>query len=627
MNIIIPLGGLGERFKKEEYIQPKPLIRILGKEMITHVISNLNLIDDDIIHIIYSPELDKAGFSDVLNRLGNKINYIKLHKQTEGASETVLVGLNSMNDIMLNRKCLLLDCDTYYSEDIVSMYRNQNTNSIFCFKDSQDKPLFSYIKFGDDFCVTEIREKIKISDYANTGCYCFSNGFKLKEYCQKVINNNIRQNGEYYMSCVIDLMIKDGHKFCANIIDEDHIHCVGTPLQLKLNCINNIKKANKMRICFDLDSTLVTDPIKKGDYSSVLPITKNINFLKYLKDNGHYIIIYTARRMKTHDGNMGKIGKDIMKITFDSLDELNIPYDEIYFGKPYADFYIDDKAINAYSDLEKELGIYNGKVDERSFNQITITNMEVVIKKGNYDKLKGEINWYRNIPNEIGDLFPAFIKEDQNGYMIEKINGITLSFIYLKESLTHELLLNYLNSIERIHNSQQCSQNINIYDNYCNKIKERYENYNYGKFPKSDQVYSKLISYFSDYELNDYGKIGVVHGDPVFSNCIVTKDINFKFIDMRGKIGNTYTIYGDIYYDYGKIYQSLLGYDEILLDKIINIDYKTKMINMFENYIIQKYGKDILIRIKMICNSLLFTLIPLHNNSNCLKYYDLISLP
>ena len=84
-----------------------------------------------------------------------------------------------------------------------------------------------------------------------------------------------------------------------------------------------------------------------NDYTSVEPIQKNINIVKYLKSLGHTIIIYTARRMKTHNGNIGKIISDIGKITLESLDKFNIPYDEIYFGKPFADYYIDDLSLSA----------------------------------------------------------------------------------------------------------------------------------------------------------------------------------------------------------------------------------------------------------------------------------------
>ena len=96
---------------------------------------------------------------------------------------------------------------------------------------------------------------------------------------------------------------------------------------------------------------------------------------------------------------------------------------------------------------------------------------------------------------------------------------------------------------------------------------------------------------------------------------------------MRGKIGEVYTIYGDIFYDYGKIYQSLIGYDEILLDKTVNVDYKNKLIKCFEDFIKTKYDDNTLLKIKMICNSLLFTLIPLHDNEKCDRYYNLINIP
>jgi len=62
--------------------------------------------------------------------------------------------------------------------------------------------------------------------------------------------------------------------------------------------------------------------------------------------------------MKTHAGNVGAVVSDIGSVTLRQLDTFNIPYHEIYFGKPYADFYIDDKAVPALvDDLAKEIGI------------------------------------------------------------------------------------------------------------------------------------------------------------------------------------------------------------------------------------------------------------------------------
>jgi NDP-sugar pyrophosphorylase family protein len=82
MNIIIPLGGLGERFKKEGYIKPKPLINIFGKPMIFHVIDNLNLSISDNLILIYNKELDKYNFDQILRAKYPNIILICQTKQT-----------------------------------------------------------------------------------------------------------------------------------------------------------------------------------------------------------------------------------------------------------------------------------------------------------------------------------------------------------------------------------------------------------------------------------------------------------------------------------------------------------------------------------------------------------------
>ena len=95
---------------------------------------------------------------------------------------------------------------------------------------------------------------------------------------------------------------------------------------------------------------------------------------------------------------------------------------------------------------------------------------------------------------------------------------------------------------------------------------------------------------------------------------------------MRGKINNDLTIYGDILYDYSKIYQSLIGYDEILLNKILPNEYKKNLLNIFVSFINKNIGNEYFDHIKMITNSLLFTLLPLHNNNKCHSFYNLIEL-
>ena len=337
--------------------------------------------------------------------------------------------------------------------------------------------------------------------------------------------------------------------------------------------------------------------------------------------------------MRTFDGNVGKIIKDVGIITLETIDKFEIPYDEIYFGKPYADFYIDDLAINSYEQLDKSIGFYKNFITERNYNSIEIIDNKYIKKTTTIkNSFSGEIYFYKNIPNSIIEFFPYFISNNENNeYIIEKINGTSLSIIFTNQILNEKVFLNLLNLIKKIHSSiidvqMHKNTNINIYSNYSKKIKERYQKFDYSIFKNYDVVYKKIIDFCETYEKKQNGKIGVIHGDPVFSNIIITKNDNFKFIDMKGKCGDTETIIGDIFYDYAKIYQSLIGYDEILLNEIVSNKYRTQMLNVFNNFVISEYGNNCLYNIKMITNSLLFSLIPLHNDEKINSYYNLIKI-
>lgn len=100
-----------------------------------------------------------------------------------------------------------------------------------------------------------------------------------------------------------------------------------------------------MRIVIDLDGTIC--PIKgKGEtYAGLIPHEGAVEKLKALKAEGHYLIIQTARNMATCESNLGKVMKNVGKVTLDWLERFEIPYDEIYFGKPNAELYIDDRAF------------------------------------------------------------------------------------------------------------------------------------------------------------------------------------------------------------------------------------------------------------------------------------------
>ena len=629
MFIIIPLGGIGERFKSNGYTLPKALINIFGKPILYYLLDNLNLNHIDFILIPYNKEYSNYRFEDKLQNNYPHIKFIfcKLNDNTNGATQTINIALKQLD--ISDCPCISLDGDNFFTTDILHLWNGEN--KIITFDDLNDNPIYSYIKSNDNI-ITDIVEKNKISNNACTGAYGFSSYKTLLYYTQHVINNNIRQKNEFYISNVIKEMITHNEIFTFSQININNWHCLGTPIQLRqfynnypcTSAITNNTLIKKIRICFDLDNTLVTFPKIKNDYTTVEPIMQNIIFLKYLKNFGHTIIIYTARRMKTHNGNVGKIMCDIGKITFDTLDKFNIPFDEIYFGKPYADVYIDDLALNCHDNMEKYLGFYMDNIAPRDFNSLESNTIDTYTKKSH--DLSGEIFYYNNIPNSLKDLFPVMIKYDtyNKWYTMEKINGTSVSSLYLSELLTPNMLIHIMNSIKRIQSINiMINDNINIYDNYSNKIKQRFTQYDYSKFENSNIIYESICDKLNIYESHNKGKISVIHGDPVMTNIIINNFGKIKFIDMRGKIGEILTIFGDWLYDWAKLYQSIIGYDEILQSKTLSIIYKNNMIDIFEKYFISMYSDTDLYNLKVITASLLFSLVPLHDNDKCQSYINI----
>lgn len=118
-----------------------------------------------------------------------------------------------------------------------------------------------------------------------------------------------------------------------------------------------------MRIVIDLDGTICSIKQVGQSYDDLIPLPGAVHRIKELRSSGHYIIIHTARNMATCESNIGKVIRNIGKMTLDWLEKYKIEYDEIYFGKPNADLYIDDRSIRFenWSKITDELLINEAK--------------------------------------------------------------------------------------------------------------------------------------------------------------------------------------------------------------------------------------------------------------------------
>ena len=99
----------------------------------------------------------------------------------------------------------------------------------------------------------------------------------------------------------------------------------------------------KMVIYVDIDETICTydsgDKYEERDYVNAKPLTKNIQKVNSLYDEGHTIVYWTAR------GSIS--GIDWYDLTGRQLDDWGAKYHDYKVGKPAYDLFICDKAINS----------------------------------------------------------------------------------------------------------------------------------------------------------------------------------------------------------------------------------------------------------------------------------------
>ena len=100
-----------------------------------------------------------------------------------------------------------------------------------------------------------------------------------------------------------------------------------------------------MRIVVDLDGVICSIKRPGQPYADVEPLPGAADRIRELRAAGHTIVIVTARHMATCEGNVGRVIQRVGKITLDWLERHGIEYDEIHFGKPNGEVYLEDRAI------------------------------------------------------------------------------------------------------------------------------------------------------------------------------------------------------------------------------------------------------------------------------------------
>jgi HAD superfamily hydrolase (TIGR01509 family) len=228
MNIIIPMAGAGSRFEKAGYTFPKPLIEVNGKPMIQVIVENIN-IDANYIFIVQKSHREKYNLDTLLNMIAPKCKIVEVDGLTEGAACTALQAKHLINN---DDPLFFANSDQYVEWDsnefLYHMQESGVDGGIVTFTSTH--PKWSFAKIDDNGFVTEVAEKNPISDIATVGFYYWKHGSDFVEYAEKMIDNNIRVNNEFYVCPVFNQAIENGKKIKTFNIKK--MWGIGTPEDL-----------------------------------------------------------------------------------------------------------------------------------------------------------------------------------------------------------------------------------------------------------------------------------------------------------------------------------------------------------------------------------------------------------
>lgn len=239
IHLIIPMSGIGKRFMDAGYLEPKPLIIVDGKPIIEHVIGLFPKINK-ITFICNSNHLKNTNMSNVLRDIAPNSKIIEIEDGLKkGPVYAVYKIFEYIDD---NEEVIFSYCDygTVWDFDKFIIDKEKYDGFIPCYRGfhphmlGSDNYAFCNVKNG---LVKEIKEKEpftknKMNEYASNGTYYFKSGKLVKKYFKKLIDLDVNINGEYYISLVYNLLIKDNLKI--GVFEIKKMLQWGTPYDLEI---------------------------------------------------------------------------------------------------------------------------------------------------------------------------------------------------------------------------------------------------------------------------------------------------------------------------------------------------------------------------------------------------------
>lgn len=219
MNIIIPMAGLGKRLRPHTLTTAKPLLPIAGKPIVHRLVEDIAHVCPEKINnigFIVHPGFGKAVEDDlkVVAKAVGAEGKIYYQEQAMGISHALLFAKE-----LFQGKVIVAFADTLFRADFKLDTSRDGTIWV---QQVSNPSQFGVIKLNEIGEITDFVEKPStfVSDLAIIGIYFFKQGEKLREEMQYLIDNDIKEKGEYQFTTALENMRRKGASFVPGQVKE-----------------------------------------------------------------------------------------------------------------------------------------------------------------------------------------------------------------------------------------------------------------------------------------------------------------------------------------------------------------------------------------------------------------------
>ncbi len=219
MKIIIPMAGMGKRMRPHTLTVPKPLIPVAGKPIVQRLVEDITKVCGEKVSeiaFIIGPTFGKEVEADLIKIAEGQGAKGAVYYQEEalGTAHAIMCAKNSITG-----KTVVAFADTLFKADFVM---DTNSEGVIWVQKIEDPRQFGVVKLDANNVITDFVEKPAefVSDLAIIGIYYFKDGDYLKNELQYLLDNNIKEKGEFQLTNALENMKQKGTKFVPGKVTE-----------------------------------------------------------------------------------------------------------------------------------------------------------------------------------------------------------------------------------------------------------------------------------------------------------------------------------------------------------------------------------------------------------------------